>query len=184
LPEVRRKAGVGQPTDIREAIQRIASFVMLPVHLVAHWNGIIYDTVMDCLVFDTSIWIAGLRSKRGAAYHLLTLIGTDQFELAVSVPLIFEYEAVAKRHSADLHLSDTDIDNILDYICSVSIHQQISFLWRPLLRDPDDDMVLELAVSAQASIIVTFNAKDFWGAEQFGINVMTPRDYLDALRRK
>ena len=69
----------------------------------------------------------------------------------------------------------------LDYVVSVAHHQEIFFLWRPFLRDPKDDMVLELAVAADAGQLVTHNVRDFKGAEDFQVKVVTPGDYLTGL---
>jgi len=71
-----------------------------------------------------------------------------------------------------------NIDDILDYLCSVARRHTIFFLWRSFLKDPKDDMVLELAVEAQCEYIVTFNQKDFVGSDQFGSAVVTPQEFL------
>ena len=52
----------------------------------------------------------------------------------------------------------------VDYLCAASEHQAIYFSWRPQLPDPNDEFILELAVAAGASHIVTFNGADFRGA--------------------
>jgi len=77
-----------------------------------------------------------------------------------------------------LGLTHSDIDDILDFLCSVSDHRQIFYLWRPFLRDPGDDMVLELAVEAETDFILTHNLRDFAGAEQFDVRVVTPQEFL------
>ena len=135
------------------------------------------------VVLDTNVLVAGLRSRRGASFALLSRAGTVNagFELHLSVPLLFEYEDVLWRQAEALGLTRTDIDDVLDYLCSVAHHRQIFFLWRPVLRDPRDDMVLELAVEARVDYLVTFNARDFAGAERSGVRVIPPRDLLRKL---
>lgn len=131
------------------------------------------------LVVDTNVLIAALRSRRGASFRLLSLVGIDErFEINVSIPLVLEYEDVAKRPSPDIALSLMDIDAIIDYICSVANQRQIYFLWRPFLPDPKDDMVLELAVEAQSQYIITYNKRDFPGIDKFGLVVLNPREFL------
>lgn len=115
---------------------------------------------------------------RALTVRLLRLVGGDNFVLNLSVPLVVEYEDVTKRQSRALGLSHQDIDDVLDYLCSVAEHREIYFLWRPVLRDPRDDMVLELAVEASCDFIVTHNERDFVGAESFGIRIISPRDFL------
>jgi putative PIN family toxin of toxin-antitoxin system len=133
------------------------------------------------IVVDTNVIVAALRSRRGASFRLLSLIGGKHFEANISVPLLLEYEAASKRIAREVGLTHNDIDDILDYICSVATHRQIYFLWRPLLKDPRDDLVLELAIEAECDFIVTHNVRDFVGAERFGLKVVTPRAFLRAI---
>ena len=130
------------------------------------------------IVIDTNVFGSALRSSRGASHQLLRLIGTGLFDVALSVPLVLEYEEAAKRLSELTGLSDQDVDDIIDYLCSVAQLYEIHFLWRPVLRDPEDDHVLELASEAGCEVIVTHNVKDFAGCEEFGIEVRTPGDFL------
>ena len=134
------------------------------------------------LVIDTNVLISALRSNRGASFKLLSLIGvSDQFEVNLSIPLVLEYEDVAKRKSSEIDLSAQDIDHIIDYICSTAGHHQIFFLWRPFLSDPKDDMVLELAVVAQCDYIITYNKRDFVGVDKFGLRVLSPLEFLQLI---
>ncbi len=127
---------------------------------------------------DTNVVVAGLRSNRGASFKLLSLVGTDAFDIAVSVPLVLEYEAAVLRALPATNLTDSDVDDLLDYLCSVGIAQTIHYLWRPSLRDPNDDHLLELAVAGACESIVTFNRRDFAGAEKFDVRVEAPAEFL------
>lgn len=98
--------------------------------------------------------------------------------MSVSVALVLEYEEVLLRQRSEVGLAEQDIGDILDYVCSVGGRQEIFFLWRPYLRDPKDDMVLELAVAAGCDAVVTFNRADFRGIERFGLRTLTPREFL------
>jgi putative PIN family toxin of toxin-antitoxin system len=133
---------------------------------------------MKRVVLDTSVLVAALRSRRGASHRLLKLLGRGKFEVCVSVPLVLEYESVAKRLSRSLGLRHADIDDILDYICAVAEHRRIHFLWRPFLRDASDDMVLELAVESESDYIITHNISDFAGIRQLGVTALTPGEFL------
>lgn len=106
------------------------------------------------------------------------LLDRGDFEINVSVPLILEYEDAAKRIAREVGLTHANLDDILDYICSVARRRKIHFLWRPFLKDPQDDHVLELAVESGCKFIVTHNTRDFTGSEQFGIRVVTPKEFL------
>lgn len=127
------------------------------------------------VVLDTNVLISALRSSKGASHRLLRMIDGGEFQLNISVPLVLEYEATAKRLTS---FSSRDIDGIIDYICSVAVHKKVHYLWRPILPDPQDDMVLELAVTAGCKTIITFNKSDFLQARGFGIQVLTPKEFL------
>ncbi len=133
------------------------------------------------IVLDTNVVVAALRSRRGASFRVLQQVGTGRFDLHVSVPLILEYEATLKGMVAELPLTEADIDAILDYLVAVARRHSIHFLWRPLLPDPKDDMLLEVAVAGQCPWIVTHNVRDFQGSEAFGIQAITPQQFLALL---
>jgi putative PIN family toxin of toxin-antitoxin system len=105
-----------------------------------------------------------------------SIIDDNKYISCLSVPLLFEYEEVIRRIFPDFPHSD--LDDLLDFICKVSINSPIYYLWRPMLRDPKDDMVLEVAVASSADFIVTYNIKDFAEAKEFGIELASPRDIL------
>ena len=133
------------------------------------------------IVIDTSVFIAALRSRQGASQKLLLLLDSGKFEVNISVPLVLEYEDAAKRLIGHSALTARDIDNIIDYICSVAHHRTVFYLWRPFLSDPKDDMLLELAVTATCDFIVTYNQRDFEGTKQFGIRAVTAKEFLQEI---
>lgn len=100
------------------------------------------------IIIDTNVFIASLRSQYGASYKLFMLLGSGKYEVNFSVPLLLEYEEVGKRLIGEIALTVHDINNILDYICSISNNRKVFYLWRPFLNDADDDMILELAISS------------------------------------
>ena len=135
-------------------------------------------------MLDTSVLVAGFRSRRGASFRLLTLLRAGTFEIAVSVPLALEYEAVLPAHAAQLAMAVSDATAIVDYLCAVGRQQAIHFLWRPALSDPVDEFVLELAVAAQCQAIVTHNVRDFASARTFGVQILTPGDFLRVIEER
>ena len=133
------------------------------------------------IVIDTNVLLSALFSSKGASYKLLKLVGSEKFRIVLSVPLVLEYEEVAVRNVDKTELSIDEIEDIIDYLCSISEHKEIFYLWRPFLKDPDDDMLLELAVSAACNVIVTYNKNDFKGIDKFGIQVMTAKEFLEEI---
>ena len=133
------------------------------------------------VVIDTNVFVSALRSRRGASHRLLLLLGGPDFQMNLSVPLVVEYEDVAKRMTQETGLSAADVDDIIDYLCSIARLREIHFLWRPVLRDSGDDHVLELAVEAECDVIITHNVRDFAGSERFGITAVTPGEFLRSI---
>jgi putative PIN family toxin of toxin-antitoxin system len=147
--------------------------------------GIVYDTtVTPRVVLDTNVLVAALRSRRGAGYRLLSLVGTGVFEHSLSVGLLFEYEAALKRPGVGSRLPRRRVDEVLDYLAATARRHHIHYLWRPVLKDPGDDLVLEVAVAGGCQAVVTYNRRDFAGAEQFGIRVLTPAQFLAELETR
>lgn len=130
------------------------------------------------VVMDTNALVSAFRSREGVAFRLVSLIREGRFEICVSVPLVLEYEDVLHRAT---DLEEEEILSIVRYLCSVAYRQKIFYLWRPNLPDPKDDMVLELAVASRAKYIVTFNEKHFAAAGRFGLQVVTPKAFLDVI---
>ncbi len=130
------------------------------------------------IVIDTNVVIAALRSKKGASFKLLSLVGTKRFKTHDSVALVLEYEDVIQRYRVELGLSQDDVSDLVDSLCALAKHHNIYFLWRPSLPDANDELILELAVSAQCDYIVTHNLSDFKGVEKFGVKAVTPGAFL------
>jgi putative PIN family toxin of toxin-antitoxin system len=135
------------------------------------------------VVLDTNVLVAGLKSRRGASFQLLTLAGAGDFEHCLSVGLLFEYESTLNRPGLIPNLSRRRLNAILDYLCASAHCQKIHYLWRPALPDPGDDLVLEVAVAGECDTIVTYNVRDFAGIERFGIRVQTPREFLEEMEK-
>lgn len=144
--------------------------------------GIIIAVKDITIIMDTNVLFAGLYSSTGASFRILRLLDAGKIKTVISTPLLFEYEDVLKRDQTVLKLSDKQVDIVLDNICALSNYQEIYFLWRPYLRDPKDDLVLEVAVASKTNIIVTHNLKDFEGVEKFGIKSITPGDFLEIIK--
>lgn len=133
------------------------------------------------IVIDTNVMYSGLRSRRGASFRLLQLVGTGRFEINLSVPLVLEYEEVLLREEPHLSVGPDVIRDVIDFHCRVARRHQIFYLWRPFLSDADDEMVLELAVAAGCSHIVTHNKSDFGSIEGFGVRAATPGAFLQEI---
>ena len=130
------------------------------------------------VVLDSNVLVAGFRSRHGASFRTLELLRDGWFQIAISVALALEYEAVLVRHAHELDLSRAAATALVDFLCDVGRRQDVHFLWRPTLRDPHDEFVLELAVASACQAIVTHNVRDFRGAAAFGVRVVTPAAFL------
>ena len=139
------------------------------------------------LVLDTAAIVAAIRSDAGASRRLLqAALQGESVTLLVSVPLLIEYEAVMTRpeHLRAAGLTAAEVNTLLDAVAAVAEPVRLAFLWRSLLPDIDDDMVLETAVNGRADGIVTFNRRDFAPAERlFGIAALSPAEAVRRLEK-
>ena len=134
------------------------------------------------IVIDTNVILSALQSSKEKSFELISKIESDIFNFAISVPLVLEYEAVLKSHLDRSIFTDSDIENFIDYICNVGVKTKIFYLWRPFLKDPFDDHVLEVAIQSNSWAIITFNKKDFQEAEYLGIKILTPKEFLEYMK--
>jgi len=133
------------------------------------------------IVLDTSVVVAGLRSRLGAANALLRLVAERRLRLLATPPLFLEYEEVLKRpeHRLAHGLALGEIDELLAELAALIEPVEIHFQWRPQARDPSDEMVLEAAINGHADALVTYNVADFAAAgERFKIAIVRPADVL------
>jgi putative PIN family toxin of toxin-antitoxin system len=136
------------------------------------------------LVLDTAIMVAAIRSDSGASRRLVVAALENCFTMLVSVPLLIEYQAVMRReeHLAASRLSVEDVESLLDALAAIAEPVWNAFLWRLILRDASDDMVLETAVNGRADALVTFNRRHFASVKKwFGIGVLSPTEAVNQL---
>ena len=135
------------------------------------------------VVCDTNVWLSALTSKLGASYQVVKWLFEHQAQVhCISTPFILELEDVFLREQNRDRMPyflDEQLNQFIDDICHISEHQAIYFLWRPQIKDPKDDMVLELVTNAQADYLVTYNLKDFkQAAKKFNFTLVTPKQFL------
>ncbi len=130
------------------------------------------------IIIDTNVILSALQSSKGKSFELVSKIGSGLFDIALSVPLVLEYEAILRSHLNRTVFTDSDIEDFIDYLCAVGIKTKIFYLWRPYLKDPFDDHVLEVAVNSNADAIVTYNKKDFLEAQALGMKILNPKEFL------
>ena len=137
-------------------------------------------------VVDTNVVVAGLRSPTGASAALIDRALRQEFTMLLSVPLVLEYEAACRDPEQRIAsgLSDEDIRHLVSALCAVGEPVWTAFLWRPQLRDPADEMVLEAAINGSADALVTFNRRDFGDVPgRFGIAVLWPQQVLRRIEK-
>ncbi len=138
------------------------------------------------VVLDTSVLVAGLRSRLGASNQILVSVAEGRCVPLVTTALFLEYEAVLLRPEQQLAtgLNPSDIEGFLAALASAAEPVEVSFLWRPQLRDPADEFILEAAVNGRAGAIVTHNVTDFRAsAQRFGVATLTPAEFLKEVRK-
>jgi putative PIN family toxin of toxin-antitoxin system len=137
------------------------------------------------IVLDTSVVVAGLRTRLGAANAVLREVARRHLVPLATPPLFLEYEEVLKRpehrlaHGLPPEASDEFLAELAALIEPVEVH----FQWRPQTPDPNDEMVLETAINGKADALVTYNVADFAvAAKRFKISVLSPADLLKKVR--
>jgi putative PIN family toxin of toxin-antitoxin system len=138
------------------------------------------------LVLDTSVLVAGLRSRLGASNWLLTRVAEGRCTPLVTTSMFLEYEDVLLRpeHRLATGMSERDVAGFLAAFASAAEPVEVHFMWRPQLADPADELILEAAVNGQAEAIVTHNVRDFHPVlRMFGVPVKTPAQILKELTR-
>jgi putative PIN family toxin of toxin-antitoxin system len=134
-------------------------------------------------VLDTNVVVSAMRSPKGASAALLMAARRNRIMLVANVALALEYEATCRLAEHRL-ASGLDLDQVgifVDAVIAMADPVESHFIWRPQLRDPGDELVLEAAVNGRAEAIVTFNRRDFGAIPQrFGIELLLP---VEALRR-
>jgi putative PIN family toxin of toxin-antitoxin system len=133
------------------------------------------------IVLDTSVIVAGLRSRLGASNRLLELVAEERLVPLATTALFLEYEEVLRRPEQRLvtGMDEKDIAGFMAAFASAAEPVEVHFLWRPQLADPDDEIVLEAAVNGRSKVIVTHNARHFQpAAGEFGIEVVLPGTFL------
>lgn len=142
--------------------------------------------MIEKVVLDTSVVVAALRTRAGAGNAVLRLVAKRRLIPLVSPPLFLEYEDVLKRpeqriaHGLTLEM----IDEFLADLAAVVEPVEVRFLWRPQVRDPSDEMVIEAAINGRADALVTYNVRDFAVAgERFAVQVLRPPELLKMVKR-
>jgi len=131
------------------------------------------------MVLDTDVIIAAMRSPSGASAALLMAARRGEIRMLANVALALEYEATCRRaeHGVAAGLSPAQVSIFIDAVIALAEPVETHFLWRPQLRDPGDELVLEAAVNGHANAIVTFNQKDFGEIPmKFSVDVLAPVD--------
>lgn len=137
------------------------------------------------IVLDTSVLVAGLRSRLGAGNAILRMVARKRVVLLATPPLFLEYEDVLKRpeHCLVHKLSSLQVDDFLQELAALMVPVEVHFQWRPQVHDSNDEMVFEAAINGDADALVTYNKADFLvAAERFSIRVMTPAEFLKRVK--
>ena len=141
---------------------------------------------MRRVVLDTNVLASGLRSNAGASFAVLWLVARRSVRPLVTTALFLEYEAMLKRPEqiAAHGLSADHVGVLMSEFAALSEAVEVHFLWRPVLSDPRDEMVLEAAINGQADTLITHNVKDFSAAVgRFDVDITTPSSFLEWIRK-
>ena len=133
-------------------------------------------------ILDTNVLLAAFWSSTGAAHQILRHLLAGDWLCVVENHLMTEYEEILKRRANDIRMTLEEIDHTLDALCALAELWSLAPGWIPVLRDPDDEPILQLAFEAKVLYITTRNTRDFAGAETLGIRIISPADLLHLIR--
>ncbi len=133
-------------------------------------------------VMDTNVLVAAFRSRTGASFEIFQRLQRDEWTAVLSTHLIFEYEEILKREAADLSLNLDDVDQILNAPCARGEEWPLTHDWEPVLPDPDDEPLVQLAQESGA-LLITHNTRHLQPAAKLGIKVLKPGEFLVRLRK-
>lgn len=137
------------------------------------------------IVLDTSTLIAAVRSSVGASKAIVDLALAREFTLLMNYPIACEYRTVALRpsHVMASRFSPAQIERLIQDLEDIAEPVKNITTYRPLSPDPNDDLVLELAINGRADIIVTNDLKHLHQpASRFHIQVLNPGTALSTIR--
>jgi putative PIN family toxin of toxin-antitoxin system len=135
-------------------------------------------------VLDTNVLIAAFRSRTGASFEIFRRLRLDEWTAVLSNHLTSEYEEILKRDAATLSLSLVDIDGLLNAICARGEEWPLTRNWEPILPDPDDEPIVQLAHESGALVIITHNTRHLQPAVALGIQVLKPLEFLFILEQQ
>lgn len=133
-------------------------------------------------VMDTNVLVAAFRSRQGASFEIFRRLRLGEWTAVLSNHLLFEYEELLKRQALLLGLRLEDVDELLNAICARGEQYLLSHGWQPILIDPDDEPLVQLAIESDAFRIVSHNIRHLRPAAQLGVELLRPREFVDKLR--
>ncbi len=143
---------------------------------------------MNRVVIDANIFVSALMSSDGSAREVLRLAFLGDIQLLMGNALLAEYEDVTRRdHVAErCILNATERQELLGAFLSVCEWVSIYFLWRPNLRDENDNHLIELALAGGADLIITHNIRDFKHSDLSfpDLSIMEPGEFLNRRRQR
>jgi putative PIN family toxin of toxin-antitoxin system len=141
------------------------------------------------VILDTNVVFQALYSQEGASHFILGLVRKQKIKLALSMKVFTEYEAVLKRKKnlKLMGLVEEDVEKVLSFLAFVGRPFDTYFLFRPNLKDEDDNIFVELALASNAKFLITSNTKDFRRNTQLkfmDFEVVTPAEFAKMWRKE
>ena len=141
------------------------------------------------VTIDTSVLFQAFHSRRGASFQILQKVRYGEITMAVSLPVFQEYRDLLSRDDVrkQLALGPEDVETLLQFIATVARPTSIRFVWRPNLRDENDNMVMELALAGGSEYLITRNTRDFLLDTDLSneeVTVVTPAEFLIMWRNR
>ncbi len=141
------------------------------------------------VTIDTNVLFQAFYSRKGASHQIIRLIRDGIIVAAISVPVFQEYRDVFSRdeNMMQLRLDGEQVDTIMQFLATVGKPTNVTYMWRPNLRDEGDNMFIELARASGSEYLITSNTRDFLldsDLKNEDIRIVTPGTFMNEWRKR
>ena len=131
---------------------------------------------MSAVVLDTSVLVAGLISRRGAAATLVEALFRDELQLAYTSAVLSEYAEVLARPEFAGTIQPSDRIGVILKLRAAGLLVEPASVPSAAWPDRDDLPFIAAALATKQRIVVTLNPRDFAPAAAFGVHVLSPAE--------
>jgi putative PIN family toxin of toxin-antitoxin system len=138
-------------------------------------------------VFDSTVLVSAFLSKTGISRELLHQAGAGKFSICVSDEILTEIERVLLEYPRIRKRYRYADEAVTEYVTLLRVVSQVITQLpkiKPVVRDPNDDMIIACASKARADYIVTRDKDLLTLGSYKGIQIVSPEQFLRLLKER